>query len=100
MDNGLKKLSLVVPVYFEEECIAQFIQETTAVLERTGLSYEIVFIDDGSGDNTVGLIKRHAEHNSCIKLVEFSYNHGKQAAVSAGITYASGDYLIYMDPDL
>jgi polyisoprenyl-phosphate glycosyltransferase len=100
MDNGRKKLSLVVPVYFEEECIAQFIQETTAVLERTGLSYEIVFIDDGSGDNTVNLIKAHAEHNSCIKLVEFSYNHGKQAAVSAGITYASGDYLIYMDPDL
>jgi len=94
------KLSLVVPVYFEEECIAQFILETTNALATIQQSYEIVFIDDGSTDNTVSLIKAHAEKDNRIKLIEFSYNHGKQAAVSAGIMHASGDYLIYMDPDL
>jgi dolichol-phosphate mannosyltransferase len=97
---GLKKLSLVVPVYFEEECILQFIQETGSVLSTLNLEYEIIFIDDGSADNTVELIKKAAETQYFIKLVELSYNHGKQAAVTAGITYATGDYLLYMDPDL
>lgn len=95
-----KLLSLVVPVYFEEECISQFIAETTAVLTRHSIPYEIVFIDDGSQDKTVEIIKAHAAENRRIKLVEFSYNHGKQAAVTAGIQYAKGDYLLYMDPDL
>lgn len=93
-------LSLVVPVYFEEECIEQFIAEATAELEKHRLRYEIVFVDDGSGDRTVELIKRAIASNRRIRLVEFSYNHGKEAAVTAGFTYAQGDYLLYMDPDL
>lgn len=95
-----KKISLVVPVYFEEECILQFIKETQAVLETLPLDYEIVFVDDGSKDKTVELIKEKAIVFKQIKLVELSYNHGKQAAVTSGITYATGDYLLYMDPDL
>ncbi len=95
-----KKLSLVVPVYFEEECILQFIKETEAVLHSLPLDFEIVFVDDGSTDRTVELIKTVATGNPRIKLVEFSYNHGKQAAVTAGINYSCGDYLLYMDPDL
>ncbi|MCH2043289.1 MAG: glycosyltransferase family 2 protein [Saprospiraceae bacterium] len=96
-----KLLSLVVPVYYEEECIFQFIKETTAVLEEMEqLDYEIVFIDDGSKDRTVELIKEKAADNQRLKLVELSYNHGKQGAVTAGIHHASGDYLLYMDPDL
>jgi dolichol-phosphate mannosyltransferase len=95
-----KKLSLVVPVYFEEECILQFIKETGEVLEQLGMGYEIVFVDDGSTDRTVELIKEAALSRPYIRLVELSYNHGKQAAVTAGITYATGDYLLYMDPDL
>ncbi|MES2762439.1 MAG: glycosyltransferase family 2 protein [Bacteroidota bacterium] len=96
----MKKLSLVVPVYFEEECILQFIAETTTVLNKLDLEWEIVFIDDGSKDNTVELIKSKSVQESRIKLIEFSYNHGKQMAVSAGIKHATGDYLLYMDPDL
>ena len=96
----IQKLSLVVPVYFEEECILQFIQETRAVLNTMPLEYEYVFIDDGSADNTTTLIQAEAQKDSRIKLVVFSYNQGKQAAVSAGIRYATGDYLLYMDPDL
>lgn len=95
-----KMLSLVVPVYFEEECIEQFISQCSIVLANLPIDHEFVFIDDGSTDRTVELIRRHAATNPRIKLIEFSYNHGKQAAVSAGIRYASGDYLLYMDPDL
>ncbi len=95
-----KKLSLVVPVYFEEEVISRFIFEVTEELNVLKSNYEIVFIDDGSTDKTVDIIKEHAKSNLNIKLIELSYNHGKQAALTAGITYASGDYLLYMDPDL
>lgn len=95
-----KKISLVVPVYYEEECINEFIKQTTLVLNEITNSYEIVFIDDGSKDKTCDLINEQIISNDNIKLIEFSYNHGKQAAVSAGIKYATGDYMIYMDPDL
>jgi dolichol-phosphate mannosyltransferase len=95
-----KKLSLVVPVYFEEACIERFILETTGVLEKMPFDYEIVFIDDGSQDKTTSLIKSSAMHDQRIKLIEFSYNHGKQAALTAGIRFSSGDYLLHMDPDL
>ncbi|MDC7995699.1 glycosyltransferase family 2 protein [Altibacter sp. HG106] len=94
------KLSLVVPVYYEEEVIAQFILETSEALAQLGISYEIVFIDDGSTDNTVQIIKKQAKEDTRLKLIELSYNHGKQAALTAGITHAKGEYVLYMDPDL
>ena len=96
----MMKLSVVVPVYFEEECINQYILETVPVLNELEMEWEIIFIDDGSKDNTVSLIKQSALKEQRINLIEFSYNQGKQAALTAGINYASGDYLLYMDPDL
>lgn len=97
----MQKLSLVVPVYFEEDCIDQYLAETLPVLSALdNLDWEIVFVDDGSKDKTVEIIKGYAKSETRIKLVEFSYNHGKQAAVTAGIRQASGDFLLYMDPDL
>ncbi len=95
-----KLVSLIVPVYFEEECIEQFIVEVTQNISTLPYDFEFIFIDDGSKDNTVNLIKNHSIQNKRIKLIEFSYNQGKQAAVTAGISYATGDYLLYMDPDL
>lgn len=95
-----KLLSLVVPVYFEADCIDQFISETRAALSRLPVRHEIVFVDDGSGDETVPKILGYAAKDPAIKLVEFSYNQGKAAAATAGIRFASGDYLLYMDPDL
>ena len=95
-----EKLSLVVPVYFEEECVIQFIKETKGILKTIDVDWEIVFVDDGSTDQTVPIINKCAKEDKNIKLIELSYNHGKQAAVSAGIKNASGDYIIYMDPDL
>ena len=96
----MKKLSLVVPVYFEEDVILQFLKETQAILDTLPYHYEYVFVDDGSKDNTVKLIKEQALKHKNIKLVVLSYNHGKSAAVTAAIANASGDYLLYMDPDL
>lgn len=93
-------LSLVVPVYFEEECIDAFLDQVRCVLDPLELQYEIVFVDDGSTDRTCDIIREQAAADARIKLVEFSYNHGKQAAVTAGIRHARGDYLLYMDPDL
>ena len=93
-------LSLVVPVYFEEECVTEFIEQVQRTLDPMALRYEIVFVDDGSTDRTCEIIRGKAHLDERIKLIEFSYNHGKQAAVTAGIRHARGDYLLYMDPDL
>ena len=95
-----KLLSLVVPVFNEEECILEFISQVRSELNDSPLHYEIVFADDGSTDKTVELIRGEIGNDSRIRLVELSYNHGKQAALTAAVTYSNGDYLIYMDPDL
>lgn len=96
----MKKLSLVVPVYYEQEVILQFLKETKEELEKLPIDYEYVFVDDGSKDKTVEIIKEQAKLDDRIKLIVFSYNHGKASAVSAAIANATGDYLLYMDPDL
>lgn len=96
----MKKLSLVVPVYYEQEVILQFLKETKEELEKLPIVYEYVFVDDGSTDKTVEIIKAQAKLDNRIKLVVFSYNHGKASAISAAIAHATGDYLLYMDPDL
>lgn len=100
MNKSNRLLSLIVPVYYEQECISQFIKEVDLELVTHSISYEIIFIDDGSQDNTVQLIKDAIQTNKNIKLVELSYNHGKQAAFSAGVAHAKGELLLYMDPDL
>lgn len=96
----MKKLSLVIPVYNEQEVILQFLRETKAELQKLRITYEYVFVDDGSTDRTAEILKAKAAKDSRIKLVVFSYNHGKAYAVSAAIAYATGEYLLYMDPDL
>lgn len=98
--TGNVDLSLVVPVYYEQECIAKFIEETKAVCDNMEISYEYVFVDDGSLDDTCSIIKSFARDNKQIKLIELSYNQGKAVAVTTGITHARGKFLLYMDPDL
>ncbi|SCY38553.1 glycosyltransferase family 2 protein [Flavobacterium caeni] len=95
-----KKISLAVPVYYEQEVILQFLKETKAVLDTLPVDYEYVFVDDGSKDQTVAILKEQAKTNPRIKMVVLSYNHGKAFAATAAFTYATGDYILYMDPDL
>ena len=101
-----QKLSLVVPVFNEEESIRPFLDRTVPVLERAAAlvpaetSYEILFINDGSTDATAAVLSALAQRDARIKLVNLSRNFGKEAAVAAGLNYASGDAIIPIDVDL
>lgn len=93
------KLSLVVPCYNEEENIALFAETAERALE--GVEYEIIFINDGSKDNTIGELKKLVERQSAnITVVDFSRNFGKEAGMYAGLQKANGDYISFVDADL
>lgn len=93
------KLSLVVPCYNEEENIAKFAETAEQALE--GIEYEIVFINDGSKDNTIGELKKLVEGQKAnITVVDFSRNFGKEAGMYAGLQKAAGEYISFVDADL
>lgn len=98
--NTEVELSVVIPTYCEEECIHRCVAETVSTLESHKIDYELVFVDDGSTDNTVPLLRKEAQTHPRIKLVELARNHGKPAALTAGIYYANGKVIALMDPDL
>lgn len=94
------KLSIVVPCYNEEAALPVFLSTVTPIVQSTGLDYEIVFVDDGSRDATVATIVGLSCLYPQVRLVELSRNFGKEAAMTAGFTYATGDAIIPMDCDL
>lgn len=91
-----EKLSIVVPVYNEEENIALLVGRLEGALQNS--EFEIILVDDGSTDNTRGEIKKL--NNPNVVLVELKKNYGQSLALASGIDYASGDYIITMDGDL
>jgi polyisoprenyl-phosphate glycosyltransferase len=93
-------LSLVVPVYNEEESIDLFLKEVEPFLEAAGLKFEIVFVNDGSRDDTLARLLEHGARDRRVRVVNLSRNFGKEAALTAGIDHARGDILIPMDIDL
>jgi glycosyltransferase involved in cell wall biosynthesis len=93
-------LSLVVPVFNEEESIDLFLKSVEPFLEGAGLRFEIVFVNDGSRDNTLAHLLDRSTRDRRIKVVNLSRNFGKEAALTAGIDHAQGDILIPMDIDL
>ena len=93
-------LSLVVPVFNEEESIDLFLTSVEPFLESAGLRFEIVFVNDGSRDNTLAHLLDCSMRDRRIKVVNLSRNFGKEAALTAGIDHANGDILIPMDIDL
>lgn len=93
------ELSVVVPVYNEEESVEPLIQETRAVLEPLGKSYEIILVDDGSSDATYPILSRLHEKGPGIKVVRLRRNFGQTAAVAAGLAYAKGEVIVAMDGD-
>ena len=93
-------LSVVIPVFNEEESVERLLQEVHAALKPTGLSYEIVLIDDGSRDNTFALLEQHAKSDATLTLVKFRRNFGQTAAMQAGFDHARGDIIATIDADL
>ena len=94
------KLSIIVPCYNEEESIPLFYNETIQVLHSINISYEILFINDGSKDNTLSILKEIANKDENVKYFSFSRNFGKEAAMYAGFYNAKGDFVAVMDADL
>lgn len=93
-------LSVVIPVYNENESIAELAGWIEKVCSTTGLSYEILFIDDGSSDSSWNRIEQLTKNTSSIKGVRFRRNYGKAAALHTGFQEATGDVVITMDSDL
>ena len=102
MEHTRKKISLVAPFYNEEAGVARFFDKINLVfgpvLERYDL--EVVCVNDGSRDNTLDELKRARESNPYIRVIDFSRNFGKEAAITAGLDFANGDIVVPIDSDL
>ena len=95
-----KKLSVVVSCYNEELALRQFYAETSKVLKSLSWDYELIFVNDGSQDGSIEILKELAAGDEKVKVVDFSRNFGHEAAMIAGMDYSSGDGIVCMDADL
>jgi glycosyltransferase involved in cell wall biosynthesis len=100
MGESTKYLSIVVPVYNEGSVIESLHLRLKRVLDSLNIDYEIVFVDDGSTDNTLDLLKGVWRSDRKVKIIELRGNFGQTAALAAGFDYAQGEILIAMDGDL
>ncbi len=94
------KISVVIPIYNEEENLSLLYDELTEVMRSLGRPYEILFVDDGSKDSSLAILKSLQEADSKVVVVQFRRNFGQTAAMSAGFDFSSGDVIITMDGDL
>tara|TARA_R110001583_G_scaffold84835_2_gene222771 strand:+ start:1397 stop:2332 length:936 start_codon:yes stop_codon:yes gene_type:complete len=97
---SVPKISLICPCYNEAEVVGFFMEAVTPVMIEIGLSYEVVFINDGSRDETLETIQALQHQYAAIRIINLSRNFGKEAALTAGIDLARGDALIPIDVDL
>ncbi|MBN1883994.1 MAG: glycosyltransferase family 2 protein [Candidatus Krumholzibacteriota bacterium] len=93
-------LSIVIPAFNEQQNIAALYSRLVGVIEKTGRSYEIIYVDDGSSDGTMRELQKLYDADPHVKVVEFQRNFGKSYAYSAGFALATGDIVITMDADL
>ena len=96
----MTKISVVIPLFNEEESISELAQWIDKVLKKNNLSYEIIFIDDGSNDSSWSVIKNIKNDNPNVYGIKFRRNYGKSAALNVGFSKASADVVITMDADL
>jgi len=94
------ELSVVIPVFNEEENITVLYSRLTAVLEDTHVDYEIIFVDDGSRDNSLNQVQDLSAEDKRVMVVELARNFGHQVAISAGLDFARGQAVAVMDADL
>lgn len=93
-------ISLVVPCYNEQESVSLFYKETTSILNNNNIEYEIIFINDGSKDNTAEEITKLTEIDKNVVFIDLSRNFGKEAAMFAGLEHSKGDAVVVLDADL
>jgi len=93
-------LSVVVPMYFEEEVAAECYNRLKTVMVQYKYNYEFVFVNDGSTDRTLEILTEIADKDKRVKIIDFARNFGHQIAVTAGIDYAKGDAVVIIDADL
>lgn len=93
-------ISVVIPVFNEEESLPTLLEELKTILKTLPYTFEILFIDDGSTDSSLGLLRSFRKKDARMKILSFSRNFGHQAALRAGLDFARGDAVITMDADL
>ena len=97
----MKKISIVVPMYYEEEVAKECYSRLKGILEKIeNYNYEIIFINDGSKDKTLPILMEIAEKDKNVKVISFARNFGHQCAVTAGLQYVTGDAIVIIDADL
>ena len=96
----MKKISIIVPCYNEEQAIPYFYEEITKVAKEMKNDFEFIFVNDGSKDKTIEIVKEYAKKDKRVKFIHFSRNFGKEAAMYAGLELSTGDYVAIMDADL
>src|SRR3979490_2658186 len=94
------RYSIVVPFFNEQENVSPLYMKLTEVMEALGEPYELVFVDDGSRDNTFKVLSDIYEHDRCVNLVRLRRNFGQTAGLKAGFDFARGEIIISMDGDL
>lgn len=95
-----KTISVVIPAYNEEKNLPLMRESLEKIFEKLSYEYEIIFVNDGSTDGSLDVLKKMARKDSRIKILDFSRNFGKEVAISAGCHAAGGDAIITMDADL
>jgi len=100
MNNHAYSISIVVPLYNEEDCVQELYDRIAKVMESINRDYEIVFVNDGSSDGTLKQLASIQSGDPKVKLIDLMGNYGQTAALAAGFDHASGDVVIPMDGDL
>lgn len=93
-------ISLIIPCFNEEESLPLFYPEATSVLRQMNCDYELIFVNDGSRDRTLEILRELSEKDPHVIYLSFSRNFGKEAAIYAGLEKANGDYVVFLDADL
>jgi dolichol-phosphate mannosyltransferase len=99
-DKGNETISVIIPVFNEERNVFPLCEKIMGSMKRTSRDYEIIFIDDGSSDNTLGQLRQICKKDPRVKGLSLSRNFGQTAALSAGIDHSTGNIIIPMDGDL
>ncbi|NSW76753.1 MAG: glycosyltransferase, partial [Candidatus Atribacteria bacterium] len=90
-------VSIVIPVFNEEEVLPETYRRLTAVMEKTNQSYELLFVNDGSRDRSRTILEELVQKDRRVRAIHFSRNFGHQAAITAGMDYARGEAVIVID---